>query len=92
MGKAVAMDQPPFKLERAADGSAVLTTVPEGSSEPARLRLDDDALRALRDGIDAAVARGASGGEGAVAEFAADGAVVTVIAVPGGSVRLRVER
>jgi hypothetical protein len=52
--------------------------------------LDQPALRALRDGIDAAVARGAAGGEGAVAEVEAGGATVTVIAVRGGSVRLRV--
>jgi hypothetical protein len=92
MGKAVGMDAPPFSLERSPDGTAVLTALPEGSSEPVRIRLDDDALRALRDGVDAAVARGAGGGEGAVAEFGADGGIVTVIAVPGGSVRLRVER
>jgi hypothetical protein len=59
-------------------------------ADAARVILDQAALRALRDGIDQAVARGTRGGEGAVAEVAAGDATVTVIAVPGGSVRLRV--
>jgi hypothetical protein len=83
----------PFRLKRTADGAAVLTVIPEdGGGEPVRVRLDDAAMRALRDAVDAAVARASSGGEGAVAEFRADGANVIAIAVPGGSVRLRVER
>ena len=60
------------------------------TADTARVVLDQESLRARRDGIDQAVARGTRGGEGAVAEVAAGDATVTVIAVPGGSVRLRV--
>jgi alpha-D-ribose 1-methylphosphonate 5-triphosphate synthase subunit PhnG len=76
----------PFTLEPGADGSAILT-VP-----PARLTLDQEALRELRAGIDAAVARGAVGGQGAVHRFEVGDATVTVSAVPGGSVNLRIDR
>ena len=75
-----------FTLEPGPDGSAVLAL------EDARLTLDQTALRELRDGIDAAVARGAAGGQGTVHEFAVGDAVVTVSAVPGGSVKLRIDR
>ena len=74
-----------FTLEPGPDGSAVLVL------DSARLTLDQAGLRELRDGIDAAVARGAAGGQGPVHEFEAGGAVVTVSAVPGGSVQLRIE-
>jgi hypothetical protein len=76
----------PFTLDPGPDGSAVLTV------DEARLTLDQAALRELRDGIDAAVARGAAGGQGPVAEFAVGDAVVTVSARPGGSVHLRIDR
>ncbi|MBE2318681.1 hypothetical protein DVA67_022075 [Solirubrobacter sp. CPCC 204708] len=75
-----------FTLEPRPDGSAVLAV------EEARLTLDQAALRELRDGIDAAVARGAAGGQGPVSEFAVGDAVVTVSAVPGGAVKLRIDR
>jgi hypothetical protein len=75
-----------FTLDPGPDGSAVLTV------DEARLTLDQAALRELRDGIDAAVARGAAGGQGPVAEFAVGDAVVTVSARPGGSVSLRIDR
>jgi hypothetical protein len=74
-----------FTLEPGPDGSAILAV------EGARLTLDQTALRELRDGIDAAVARGAAGGQGPVHEFAVGHAVVTVSAVPGGSVQLRID-
>ena len=80
------MDAPPFTLEPGPDGSAVLTV------DEARLTLDQAGLRRLRDAIDEAVARGAAGGQGLVSEFEAGDAVVTVSAVPGGSVRLRIDR
>jgi hypothetical protein len=86
------MESPPFDIERAPDGSVVLTAYADDSPEPIRLRLDEETTRMLRDAFDDAVARGTSGGEGAVAEFEADGATVVVIAVPGGSVRVRIER
>jgi hypothetical protein len=35
---------------------------------------------------------GVAGGQGAVAEIEVDGATLIIAAVPGGSVRLRVER
>ena len=76
----------PFTLTPGPDGSAVLTV------DEAQLTLDQAALRELRDGIDAAVARGAAGGQGIVHEFEAGNAVVTVSAVPGGSVKLRIDR
>ena len=76
----------PFTLEPGRDGSAVLTV------DEARLTLDQNGLRELRDGIDAAVARGAAGGQGVVREFEAGNAVVTISAVPGGSVKLRIDR
>ena len=71
--------------------------------EPAPRRRDPDGrrsaahprsggLRELRDGIDAAVARGAAGGQGPVSEFGVGDAAVTVSAVPGGSVKLRIDR
>ena len=60
------------------------------SADGRRVLLDQPTVCALRDGIDLAVERGTWGGEGAVAEFAAAGATVTVLAVPGGAVRLRV--
>jgi hypothetical protein len=75
----------PFTLEPGPDGTAVLTV------DEARLTLDQDGLRELRDGIDAAVARGAAGGQGIVHEFEAGGALVTISAVPGGAVKLRIE-
>ena len=75
----------PFTLEP-APGGAILTV------DEARLTLDQEALRALRDGIDAAVARGAAGGQGPVSEFGVGDATVTVSAVPGGSVKLRIDR
>jgi hypothetical protein len=76
----------PFTLTPGPDGSAVLTV------DDAQLTLDQAGLRELRDGIDAAVARGAAGGQGIVHEFEAGNAVVTVSAVPGGSVKLRIDR
>ena len=76
----------PFTLEPGPDGSAVLIV------EDARLTLDQAGLRELRDGIDLAVARGAAGGQGPVHEFAAGDATVTVSAVRGGSVQLRIDR
>lgn len=75
-----------FTLEPGPEGSAVLVV------EDARLTLDQEGLRDLRDGIDLAVARGAAGGQGAVHQFAAGDATVTVSAVPGGSVRLHIDR
>jgi hypothetical protein len=81
----------PFTLEPGADGSAVLT-VPSREGTPSRLTLDQAALRELRDGIDAAVARGAAGGQGVVHRFEVGDATVTVSAVPGGSVHLRIDR
>lgn len=76
----------PFTLEPGPDGSATLVV------DDARLTLDQAGLRELRDGIDSAVARGAAGGQGPVHEFAAGDAVVTISAVPGGSVKLRIDR
>jgi hypothetical protein len=76
----------PFTLEPGPDGSAVLTV------DDARLTLDQAGLRELRDGIDAAVARGAAGGQGVVHEFGAGDAVVTISAIPGGNVKLRIDR
>jgi hypothetical protein len=81
----------PFKLEAQADGSAILT-VPAQGAEPARLTLDQAGLRELRDGIDAAVARGAAGGQGPVHRFEVGDATVTVSAVSDGSVHLRIDR
>ena len=85
-----AMDAP-FTLEPGADGSAILT-VPAPGGAPARLTLDQSALRELREGLDAAVARGAAGGQGPAHRFAVGDATVTVSAVPGGSVNLRIDR
>jgi hypothetical protein len=76
----------PFTLEPGPAGTAILVV------DDARLTLDQDALRELRDAIDAAVARGAAGGQGPVAEFAVGDAVVTVSARPGGTVGLRIDR
>jgi hypothetical protein len=81
----------PFTLEPAAGGGAILT-VPASGAEPSRLTLDQAALQELRDGIDAAVARGAAGGQGPAHRFAVGDATVTVSAVPGGSVNLRIDR
>lgn len=75
----------PFTLDPGPDGTAVLTV------DEARLTLDQGGLRQLRDAIDAAVARGAAGGQGAVSEFAVGDATVIVSARPGGSVVLRIE-
>ncbi|MEA2291251.1 MAG: hypothetical protein QOF17_271 [Solirubrobacteraceae bacterium] len=85
------MDPAPFRLDVAPDGTPTLT-VTSDDADPVRVRLDDASLRALRDGVDAAAARAATGGQGAVAEFGADGATISVIAAAGGAVRLRVER
>jgi hypothetical protein len=82
----------PFTLEPAADGSAVLTVPGAPGAGPSRLTLDPDGLRALRDGLDAAVALGARGGAGPAHAFAAGDATVTVSAVAGGSVGLRIDR
>ena len=87
----VASMEPSFTLEPGADGSAILT-VPALDAAPSRLTLDQAALRELRDGIDAAVARGAAGGQGPAHRFAVGDATVTVSAVPGGSVNLRIDR
>jgi hypothetical protein len=81
----------PFTLEPGADGSAILT-VPARDAAPSRLTLDQAGLRELREGIDAAVARGAAGGQGAVHRFEVGDATVTVSAMPGGSVNLRIDR
>ena len=75
-----------FTLEPGPDGTAILTV------DSAKLTLDQAGLRELRDGIDAAVARGAAGGQGPVSEFGVGDATVTVSAVPGGSVKLRIDR
>lgn len=75
----------PFTLQPGPDGTAVLIV------DEARLTLDQDGLRALRDAIDAAVARGAAGGQGPVSEFEVGTATVIVSARPGGSVVLRIE-
>ena len=80
-----------FTLEPGPDGSAVLT-VPSPGGAPSRLTLDQDGLRELRDGLDAAAARGATGGRGPVHRFAVGDATVTVSAVSGGSVNLRIDR
>jgi hypothetical protein len=80
-----------FTLEPGADGSAILT-VPAPGGESSRLTLDQAALRELRDGLDAAAARGATGGQGPVHRFAVGDATVTVSAVVGGSVNLRIDR
>jgi len=74
-----------FTLEPTNDGGAVLTV------HDTRLKLDQAGLQELRDGIDAAVARGAAGGHGPAHRFEAGGATVTVSAVPGGSVNLRID-
>ena len=76
-----------FTLEPGADGSATLT-VPDGG----RLTLDQAALRELRQGLDLAVARGVAGGQGPAHRFEVGDATVTVSAVPGGSVHLRIDR
>jgi hypothetical protein len=81
----------PFTLEPGPDGSAILT-VPARDAAPSRLTLDQAGLRELRDGIDAAVARGAAGGQGVVHRFEVGDATVTVSAMPGGSVNLRIDR
>jgi hypothetical protein len=86
------MERPPFEIEPAGDGGAVLTVHPDDDPEPVRLTLDAGKARALRDGLEAAVERGVAGGQGAVAELEVDGATLIIAAVPGGSVRLRVER
>jgi hypothetical protein len=59
---------------------------------PVRLELDEIAARELRDGIDAAVALGASGGHGTAHEFAVGDATVTVSAATDSSVNLRIDR
>jgi hypothetical protein len=76
----------PFTLEPGADGSAILTV------GPSRLTLDPAGLSELRDAIDAAVARGAAGGQGPAHRFDVGDATVTVSAVSGGSVNLRIDR
>jgi hypothetical protein len=81
----------PFTLKPGADGSAILT-VPVPGAAPSRLTLDQAALRELRDGIDAAVAHGAAGGQGPAHRFDVGDATVTVSAVSGGSVNLRIDR
>ena len=81
----------PFTLEPGADGSATLT-VPVRGGAPSRLTLDQAALREFRDGIDAAVARGAAGGQGPAHRFEVGDATVTVSATPDGSVNLRIDR
>jgi hypothetical protein len=81
----------PFTLQAAGDGTAILT-VPGPDGTPARLTLDAAAARELRDGVDAAVALGARGGLGPAHRFAVGDATVTVSAVPGGSVNLRIDR
>jgi hypothetical protein len=86
----VEMDSP-FTLEPGADGSAILT-VPARGAAPSRLTLDQAGLRELRDGIDLAVTRGAAGGQGPSHRFEVGDATVTVSAVPGGSVNLRIDR
>lgn len=80
-----------FTLEPGPDGTAVLTVpAPDGSAS--RLTLDQEGLKELRDGIDAAVTRGALGGQGPAHRFEVGDATVTVSAVPGGSVNLRIDR
>jgi hypothetical protein len=81
----------PFTLQAGENGAAILT-VPTPGGEPARLTLDQAAARELRDGVDAAVALGASGGQGPVHRFTVGDATVTVSAVPGGSINLRIDR
>ncbi len=81
----------PFTFEANDDGTTTLV-VPASSGEPARLKLDAAAARELRDGMDAAVALGVSGGRGPAHQFAVGDATVTVSAVPGGSVNLRIDR
>lgn len=74
-----------FTLEANASGGATLTV------DGARLALDQAELRELRDGIDAAVALGARGGQGPAHRFTVGGATVTVSAAPGGAVRLHID-
>jgi hypothetical protein len=81
----------PFTLQASGEGTAILT-VPMPGAAPVRLELDEAAARELRDGIDAAVALGASGGQGPVHTFAVGDATVTVAAAPGGSLNLRIDR
>jgi hypothetical protein len=81
----------PFSLQAGDNGTAILT-VPTPGGEPARLTLDQAAARELRDGVDAAVALGAAGGQGPAHRFAVGDATVTVSAVAGGSVNLRIDR
>jgi len=81
----------PFTFEANGDGTTTLV-VPAPGGEPARLKLDAAASRELRDGLDAAVALGARGGQGPAHRFAVGDATVTVSAVPGGSVNLRIDR
>ena len=81
----------PFSLEPTSAGTAILT-VPRENGAPVRLELDPSATRELRDGIDAAVALGARGGQGPAHRFTVGDATVTISATPGGSVNLRVDR
>jgi hypothetical protein len=81
----------PFSLQVGDNGNAILT-VPRPDGPPERLELDGTAARELRDGVDAAVALGASGGQGPAHRFAVGDATVTVSAVAGGSVNLRIDR
>jgi hypothetical protein len=81
----------PFTFEANPDGTTTLV-VPSPGGAPARLKLDAAAARELRDGMDAAVALGVSGGQGPAHQFAVGDATVTVSAVPGGSVNLRIDR
>src|SRR4051812_17478580 len=86
-----AVDPSRFDGEPQPDGTSVLVIPARDGGAAARLELDAAAARELRDGIDAAVARGTSGGEGAVAQLHAGGSTVTISAVRGGGVRLLVE-
>jgi hypothetical protein len=79
-----------FTLEPNPSGGAILT-VAGANGAPVRLELDQAAVRELRDGIDAAVALGARGGQGPAYRFAVGDATVTVSAVPGGAVHLHID-
>lgn len=86
------MDVPPFLLEPAGDGTAVLTAFSDDSPDPIRLRLDERAARALRDALDTATRMSSQGVDGPAARFVADNATVTVHAFADGSIRVNVQR